>query len=879
MSQFEPQPPKWALWFLQLYCKPRMLEIIEGDAYELFYKRIKTESVKSAKRKFWWDTLRFFRLKYIKGLEDINSLNNIAMFKNYFKISVRSLLRQKFFSIINITGLSLGLAACLLIVLYISNELSYDHYHKDVDQVYRVANGQSGQYTPARLGIQSKMDFPEIEEFVRLSGPYDQTFKVDNQLFKEARGFSADSSFHKLFTVEFLEGNPDQALNAPNSIVLTNTLAKKFFPNQSAYGQVMQVNGTSVKVTGVVADPPKNTHFRFSFIESYPNEDWATVGNWTGNNFFTYVKLVKGASKEAVEDKYLDFAAKYIGPEMVKYSGHSSYEEYLKDGGTARAFTLKPMKDLHLYYPHMALGSSGNINNVYVFSAVAFFILIIACVNFMNLSTARSSARSKEVGMRKVLGSLRKQLVYQFLVESMLISLSALVLAVLFASLSLDFFNQLANREFTISDLLALDTMIKLLILVLVVGLLAGSYPAFYLSGFQPIKALKGEVKSAGGNAFLRKGLVAFQFAISIFLVLCTLVVFNQLEFMGKQELGLNPDQVLVIKNTDKLGEKLGTFKNQISQNPNVSSVVVTNQYLSGGISDYGYQTMEENVRSNSFINMFSSDEFLETVGVKLLEGRFFSNELASDSASIVINEKAKAWLGYDDVIGKRLSRGDGEDYTIVGVVKDFNFSSLKSEIQPFIFRRMGKDGRIQEGWNGANYVLVKVIGDYQSTVKQIEEAWDNQVADEPFDFVFLEDSFHQLYEEDRRFGTLFTASSGLAIIIACLGLFALTAFTLERRLKEIAVRKVLGASVQSLTMLVLSDFTKLVFIGAIIAIPVGYWVMNGWLASFAYQINLNNPLLFLAPVLLVAIIAWLTVGFQSLKTALGNPIKALRSE
>ncbi len=387
-----------------------MIEIIEGDAYELFYKRIKTESVRSAKRKFWWDTLRFFRLKYIKGLEDINSLNNIAMFKNYFKISVRSLLRQKFFSIINITGLSFGLAACLLIVLYISNELSYDNYHKDVDQVYRVANGQAGNWTPARLGIQSKMDFPEIEEFVRLSGPYDQTFKVDNQLFKEAQGFSADSSFHKIFTVEFLEGNPDQALNAPNSIVLTNALAKKFFPNESAYGQVVQVNGNSVKITGVVADPPKNTHFRFSFIESYPNEDWVTVGNWTGNNFFTYVKLVKGASKESIEAKYLDFAAKYIGPELVKYSGHSTYEEYLKDGGTARAFTLKPMKNLHLYYPHMALGSSGNINNVYVFSAVAFFILIIACVNFMNLSTARSSARSKEVGMRKVLGSLRKQL-------------------------------------------------------------------------------------------------------------------------------------------------------------------------------------------------------------------------------------------------------------------------------------------------------------------------------------------------------------------------------------------------------------------------------------------------------------------------------------
>tara|TARA_R110001592_G_scaffold85287_1_gene251868 strand:- start:307 stop:2946 length:2640 start_codon:yes stop_codon:yes gene_type:complete len=879
MPQFDHEPPKWALWFLQLYCKPRIREIIEGDAYELFYKRVETDGLTAAKRKFGWDVLRFFRPKYIKGLEDINSLNNNAMFKNYLKISVRSLVRQKFFSIINISGLSLGLAACLLIMLYITNELSYDNFHKDVDRVYRIANGQGGQYTPARLGAQSKMDFPEIEEVVRLSGPYDQTFKVNSQIFKEGDGFSADSTFHKIFTVQFLEGNPDKALTEPNSIILTESLATKLFPNQEAYGQLLTVGGNSIKVTGVVADPPNNTHFHYNFIESFPHESWITVGNWTGNNFFTYAKLAPGATPESVEAKYPDFVAKYVGPDLVKYTGHTNYEEYLAEGGRQGTFTLKPMKDLHLYYPHMALGSQGDVNNVYIFSAVAFFILLIASINFMNLSTARSAARSKEVGMRKVLGSRRKQLVHQFLVESMLISLVAMILSLGIASLFLDGFNQLANRNFSYSDLLALDTLSRLLGLVLIVGLLAGSYPAFYLSGFQPLRALKGENKIGGGNVFLRKGLVAFQFAISIFLIISTMVVFSQLRFMGKKKLGFQPEQIMVVKHTGVLEGNLGAFKNQLLQNPNIESISLTDRYVSDRISDWGYSTMEDNPRSFSLMNLFTTDEYLETMGLELVEGRFYSNDLASDSASVVINEATKKALAFDEVLGKKLSRGDGEDFTVIGVVRDFNYASLKRSVEPLILRRMFEDGRIEGDWYAGDFLSLKVTGNFGETVKQVESEWNTLVQDEPFDFVFLDDSFNSLYEEERRFGKLFTVSSGLAIAIACLGLFALAAFTLERRRKEIAVRKVLGATVKNLTLLVVSDFTKLVAIGALIAIPVGYWVMNDWLATFAYQININNPLLFLTPVIVVAIIAWLTVGFQSVKTATGNPVKALRSE
>jgi putative ABC transport system permease protein len=366
-------PPKWALWLLHWYCKPKSLEIIEGDIYELFNKRLEYDP-KQARRKFGWDVIRFFRLKYIKGLGNINSLNNTAMFKNYFKISVRSLYKHKFYSLINISGLSIGLAACLLIVLYISNELSYDKFHQDSERIYRMANGQNGNWTPARLGIQAKMDFPEIEEIVRLSGPGESTFKLGDKVFRESQGFAADSTFHKIFSVKFLEGNPDKALTEPFSVVLTESIAKKYFGNESAFGQFIDIDGETTKVTGVIADPPNNTHFLYNYISSYPHESWVTVGNWTGNNFFTYAKLVPGTSAELLEAKFPDFKRKYSGEQMLSYSEYDTYDELLANSKYVPTFTLKPMANLHLYYPKFALGSNGDINNVYIFSAVAVFI-------------------------------------------------------------------------------------------------------------------------------------------------------------------------------------------------------------------------------------------------------------------------------------------------------------------------------------------------------------------------------------------------------------------------------------------------------------------------------------------------------------------------
>ncbi|HEY9117358.1 MAG TPA: ABC transporter permease, partial [Roseivirga sp.] len=678
--------------------------------------------------------------------------------------------------------------------------------------------------------------------------------------------------------VQFIEGNPSEALTDPNTIVLTQKLANKLFNFNSALGKIIKVDGVDLMVTGVVADPPKNTHFKYSYINSFPHESWVSVGNWTGNNFFTYAKLSPGATVDQVHAKIPELVRQYVGPELIKYSGHDTFEDFLAAGGK-KTFSLLPMADLHLHYPHLA-DYTGSIDNVYIFTATAIFILLIACINFMNLSTARSAMRSKEVGMRKVLGSLRYQLIQQFLTESFLICLLAALLAIGVAVLVLPAFNQIANRNFNYSDIINASTLVQLIGLMIVVGFLAGAYPALVLSAFKPIKALKGEAgQSSRGGGLLRKGLVAFQFAISILLIVSTVVVFYQLQFIKKQDLGLNTDQVLVVKNLNRLPMSGEALRNRLNELPSIKSASLMNQYPSQWISDWGYQTLEDNPRSYGFRNLFADQSFIETMGLNLLDGRNFNQQLASDTANILINQAAANWLGYDDPIGQKLSRGDGEDYTIIGVIQDFNYESLKSGIDPMIIRMMRTDGRVEGDWYAGNYLSLKLSGNITQSVKSIEDMWYASASDEPFEYEFLDEAYNSLYMEEERFGQLFTAASGLAIIIACLGLFALAAFTLQRRYKEIAVRKVLGASVQNLTFMVIRSFTLLVLVGALIAIPAGYLLMTEWLASFAYQINLNNPLIWVLPALLVAIIAWLTVGFQSIKTATSNPVKALRSE
>lgn len=866
-------PPRWALKFLQWYCKPRYLEAIEGDLHELFELRLQHAGARVAKRRFAWDVLRFFRWKYIKGIGNSKRLNQLDMWKNYFKVSLRSLWRQKFYSVINVLGLSVGIACCLLIIIYIKHELSFDKFWKDGDRIYRVTIEDRGPYTPTRLGAFLKAEYPDVESYSRLNGLYSFSFAIDDAVFSEPGGATADSTVFDVFDIKFIEGAPEKALSEPNTVVLTRSIANKYFPNESAVGKIIKSSGDAVKVTAVVEDPPANSHMPFKYLVAMPHEYWATTGWWTGNNFFTYVKLVEGASEVDFESKLIDFMRKHMAKDLMETYGYDSFDQYMASDDAYR-FTLVPISEIYLNYPRMSLDKRGDMKNIYIFSAVAFFILLIACINFINLSTARSGSRSKEVGIRKVLGSVKGELFRQFMVESFLISLFSLVLAMLLAIGALPFFNDLAGKQFQIGDLLSTENFIWLTGVLFVVGIIAGSYPALYLSSFKPVAALRGELKSGRSGNFLRRALVSFQFAISIFLVTATVIVYQQINHMTNQKLGFNSSNVMVVKAGAATRESGVFFKNKLLENPNIESVALATSYPSQFIGDWGYKTVGDVVDNHSLYTQFVDASFLETMGIELASGRFFSKDLVSDTASIVINEAAVRELGWEDPIGQRLSRTEGT-FTVIGVVKDFNFRSLKQKIGGMAIRY---DPHVHEANWGNAFYLLKVNGNYKETVDYVAGLWATVVPEEPFDFDFIDEAFAKLYESEMKFGNIFSVFSGLAILIACLGLFAMAAYTLERRFKEIAIRKVLGATVFSITSLVLTDFTKLILYGSVLAVPVAFYAMDSWLNEFEYRMQLG-VVVFLIPVLAVTLVAWLTVMYQSVNTATDDPVKALKQE
>lgn len=804
------------------------------------------------------------------------------------KVALRAMARQKAFSFINIIGLAIGLAACLLMVTYISHELSYDRFYKDSDRIYRIAEDESIPYTTPRVGIQAKLDFPEIEEIVRIKPLGVNTFSVNGGLYREPNGIGVDSTFHKMFSIRFIEGNPDKAWTEPNSVVLTESLSKKYFKNDQAYGELIRVNGEPIKVTGVVEDPPQNTHLKYQYLLSFEHSPNITTGNWFEKWYYTYAKLVEGTDIKKLEAKLPDFKRKYAGADLVEWLGYDSYDELLANRENAPTYTLKPLTDIHLHYPDFSMGSGGDLGKLYTFSFVALFILIIACVNFMNLSTAKSAVRLKEIGVRKVFGSKRRQLVLQFLTETLIMSIFAMLIALILSSMLLETYSKMAEREFTLEHLIVPEILICLFVLTLIVGLLAGCYPAFYMSSFKPIKALKGELKEKGSNAFLRKGLVVFQFSISILLIICTLVAFAQLNYMQSKSLGINTEQVLIIKNAAVLGERVGTFKNEVLKSSKIESMSYSFGQPFESITAASYYLANNPEQKGTFNQIYVDQGFWSTYGIKLKEGRLFDKDIDAHRANYIINQKAHKWMGGKFEAGKTKIGTSGFEANVVGVVEDFHFESLKEQIKPLVIKfsdptldsvsakRWGKS--YQGAWDHLYTVAIRINGNYEQSLYEIREVWSNVVPEEPLDYTFLDDTFYQLYESEKKFGRLFLASSVLAITIALLGLFALTSFTLERRLKELAVRKVLGATITNLVSLIIQEFTKMIAIASILVIPLGYLLMNDWLEDFAYRVNIN-PFLLLLPGLVVMAMAWIMVGFQSAKTAFRNPASVLRSE
>jgi putative ABC transport system permease protein len=807
------------------------------------------------------------------------------MFRNYIKTAFRSLKKNKGFTAINVLGLALGLAVCLLIVFYVIDELSYDRYNVKADRIYRVNNdikfgGTESSYavSPAPMAAAMESEFPEVEHAVRLRQNGSFRVKKGDQNIQEHNVIYADPAIFSVFTFPLVDGDPVNVLKEPHAIVISESTANKYFGSTNVVGKAMVMDDTvNYKITGVMKDLPKQSHIKADFFISMITLAESKEPSWLNNNFQTYVLLKPGADIKTLNSKFPQLVKEHMDPQLQAVV-HMSYDDFAKTGNYFHMSTIA-LKDIHLLSNRQAeLGQNGNIQFIYIFSAIALFILLIACVNFMNLSTARSANRAREVGVRKVLGSARKHLIAQFLAESIIVTMVATALALIIAFALLPVFNQMSGKElsFTVHSLTWLIPTI--FIIIVVIGCLAGSYPAFFLSGFQPIEVLKGKLAAGFKGGALRSFLVVFQFSISIFLIIGTLVIYNQLKFIQNKDLGYSRSHVLVVKNLYALGKQAKTFKDEIKRLPGVANATMTGYTptMDYRNSNSIFQTPTLDTKNALNTQMWYVDEdYINTLGIKMVAGRSFSKQMLTDSSGIILNETAAKRLGYKDVLNKSLYIPQDQQakiikqYHIVGVMKDFNFNSLRENVSQLTLV-LGEE-------RGALNIRVKTTN-MPAFISQVEDKWKEMSPNQQFDYSFMDQDFDATYRTEQRMGKIFVSFTSLAIIIACLGLFGLAAYAAEQRNKEIGIRKVLGAGVSSIVAMLSIDFIKLVIISIAIAAPLAWFIMQKWLQGFAYRQNIQWWIVALAGIGAI-VIAFVTISFQSIKAALINPVKSLKSE
>ena len=806
------------------------------------------------------------------------------MFKNYFKVAMRNLWKNKGYSAINILGLAIGLATCLLILIYVMDELSYDKFYKKSDRIYRVdADINFGgthwilAVAPDPLAATLKNDFPQVEEAARFRDYGGIRIRKGNENLQENKVIFADSTLFNVFSLPFIAGDPKAALTDPVSIVITEKMAKKYFNTIDAVGKTLVVNDTSNrKVTAVIKNIPSQSHFNFDFFLPLRSEE-SRSGNWLSNNFNTYVVLKEGADPKKLESQFDAVINKYLAPQALQVF-HATMEEFKKTGGHVY-YSLMPLTQIHLHSSKTGeLGANGNIQYVFIFSAIAAFILLIACVNFMNLSTARSSNRAKEVGVRKVLGSSKQNLISQFLTESVSISFIALVIAIGIAELLLPYFNQVSGKQIDIGLFSRPWLLPALLLLMLVVGVLAGSYPSFYLSSFQPVTVLKGKIAGGFKRSWLRSSLVVFQFAISIILIVGTVVIYNQLNFIRNRKLGFDREHILVIQNCYPLGKQAKTFRNELLNIRGVEAAT-----MSGFLPTSDYRSdsplfPDATLDQKSAVAMqtwYVDEDYIPTLKMQILKGRNFSAQMPTDSSAIILNEAAAKLLPFDDPLNKTLyyltniNSRETKAYHVIGILKNFNFNSLREQVSPMGLFYAEERGKIAVRFTSA---------DKSFLVSAVENKWKSIAPNQPFSYSFMDEDFNNIYRAEQRIGRIAISFSVLAILIACLGLFGLVTYAAEQRTKEIGIRKVLGASVNNIVNMLSKDFLKLVFIAMLIAFPLGWYFMNKWLQDFAYRISIDWKI-FLTAGLVAILIAILTVSAQALKAAVASPVDNLRTE
>lgn len=881
MSRY--QPPSWAVRFFTWYCNDHLAEAVLGDLIELYERRRTYMTKRRADLLFLWNVLTFLQPFAIRK-KSVTQTYPIAMFKNNFKIAWRSMQRQKMYTAIKIGGFALGLATCMLIALYIRHELRYDQFYADKDRIYRVINefqsDKPDKWTafPASAASIIKSDYPEVEVSGRLI-PYNW-FDGGNNLVRRddqtentyEEGFAyADQTLLDILEVRFVYGNPQHALDKPHTLVISRRIANKYFANEDPTGKTLILDDDPKKaftIGGVMEDFAPESHLHYDFfltlseVEFWPGEQ----ASWCCWNYNVYLKLRPGADPVALEKKLLkmrdDHYIAYLEKEEKKAVADVKKKHF---------FRLQPVSDIYLKSSDIGdIIPRGDMRYIWLFGAVAVFILLLACINFINLSTAKSANRAKEVGLRKVVGSLRGYLVRQFLTESIMYSVVSFILAIGMVRLALPWFSELSGKTLTIpwTDWWLAPLLIGAALLV---GVLAGMYPSFYLSSFKPIDVLKGAVRQGARSAGLRSAMVVFQFTTSIILIIGTFVIYRQMNYVMNTKVGFDKEHVIMIQGANTLDKQRGTFKDELLTLSQVKGVTLTSYLPVGGTkrdqNGFWIDGKQDEETSTGAQHWVADEDYLATMGMKLLEGRNFDRDIASDTAAVIVNQSMVKALGIKKPIGARIANWG--KLTIIGVIEDFHFESMKDKIGPLCLT-FGTWGDI---------MAVKVNGtDVQAGLQAVSKKWDKFMPHQPIRYTFLDESYAHMYDDVQRTGNIFASFSILAIIVACLGLFALSAFMAEQRTKEISIRLVLGASIHNIFRLLTDNFIKLVLISFVVAAPLAWYLMQLWLEDYAYRTEITWDVFVISGVVAV-MIALITVSYQSLRAAFANPAQSLRSE
>ena len=848
---------------------------------ELFEERVAESGLRKAKWLFIWDVLKLFRPGIIRNFEGQTQLNNYGMFRNYIKVGLRSLNRQRVFSILNITGLSLGIACLFLILLYVNDELSYDKYHENYDRIYRVVHSvgidrdlqqpSAEDYQVwgnATVGPALHDDFPGIEKVFRFTSEWPLLFDHNGSKIKEESVVFADPTIFEIFSWDLVSGNSSTALEAPNSIVLTRSIATKLYGDENPVGKSIEIirarSDESLTITGVMDDIPSNSHFKFNCLISMSTlENMAPriFKDWNYWDFYTYLLVDEELNMASLNERIPDFLDKHVPDD----EGYNIDFEPLSKAYFYSSATRQP-------------GAIGNLSKVYIFFSIGIFIIVMACVNFTNLSTARSMERAKEVGIRKSIGALKGHLMFQFLSESMIISIVSTIVGLGLTFLMIPIMRNISGKDFSTSTLFSQDLILIIIGVVILIGLIAGGYPALVLTKYQPHKVLKGKFSSSKNGLFVRKSLIVFQFTLSIVLIVGTYVVFNQMKHVQSHDLGFDQEQMVEVNFEwhQSVQDRLETLKNEFKKRPDVVSVSASRTSPGGffltAFTDIDNELGEQQTEKISLYEV--GMDFIDNYKIELVAGRAFSNDFSQDSTqALIVNEASVKAFGFanpEDIIGRNFSQW-GRTGKVIGVVRDFNFKSLHSSVEPLALRIVP-----------ASHIRMMSIrvksDDIPQTLAELKGIWDGMISKRPFHYNFLEDTFNAQYKEDLRFGNIFNVFTGVAIFITCLGLFGLTTYSVLQRTKEIGVRKVLGASVSNIVLLLSSDIFRLFAISTLFAIPISWYTMNIWLSDFAYRIGIGVGI-YTTAICTGLFIAIISISWQAINAALVNPVNSLKDE